>query len=182
MWNIGGEMYYAYIINDILSNGGQAPLIAENLENIEISEEIYNNLDKYIWDKSAKTLLLNPNYDEEQLEQAKEDKNLENTMKAKMAVENGYVEFKNAQFETNAQTVGDLTATMLWMQTYGIETYTWLSKDDKIVTLTLADFGILGGLIAGYKAHIWNEEYLSFKTQIDNAETVEEVKTIEIEY
>jgi hypothetical protein len=103
-------------------------------------------------------------------------------MKAKMAVENGYVEFKNAQFETNAQTVGDLTATMLLMQASGIDTYEWLSKDDKVITFSLADFGTLGSLIAGYTAHIWNEEYLTYKQQINNAETVEEVEAIEIIY
>lgn len=174
--------YYAYIINGVLNNGGIAPLEAENLINVEITEEVYNNLDRYIWDKKKKELIINPYYDAERLLQAKTYKNLENTMKAKSAVENGYVEFKNAQFETNAQTVGDLTATMLWMQTYSIETYTWLSKDDKTVILTLADFGTLGSLIAGYKAHIWNEEYLNYKQQIDDAETVEEVEAIEIIY
>ena len=99
-----------------------------------------------------------------------------------MAVENGYVIFEDAQFETNAQTVGDLTATMLLMQASGIETYNWLSKDDQIVELTLEDFGTLGGLIAGYKAHIWNEEYMEFKRQINNAQTIEELKAIVIEY
>lgn len=175
-------MYYAYIINDELDNGGQAPLEADGLENIEITESIYRNLDKYIWDKNTKKLVINPDYDAEQLAKVKEDKNLENTQKAKAAVENGYVEYKNAQFETNAQTVGDLTATMLLMQASGIEVYTWLSKDDKEIELTLADFGTLGGLIAGYKAHIWNEEYLTYKEQIEAAQTVQEVKAIEIRY
>lgn len=175
-------MYYAYIINNVLNNGGQAPLIAENLINIEITEDVYNNLDRYIWDANEEKLVINPNYNAEQLAKAKENKNIENTQKAKAAVENGYVEYKNAQFETNAQTVGDLTATMLLMQASGIESYEWLSKDDKVITLTLADFGILGGLIAGYKAHIWNEEYLTYKEQIEAAQSVQEVEAIEIRY
>lgn len=175
-------MYYAYIINDVLTNDGKAPLEADGLINVEISDEVHINLDKYIWDKNKKELIINPNYDAEQLELAKTYKNLENTLKAKMAVENGYVEFKNAQFETNAQTVGDLTATMLLMQASGIDNYEWLSKDDKVIILSLADFGTLGGLIAGYKAHIWNEEYLNYKQQIDDAKTVEEIEAIEIIY
>lgn len=174
--------YYAYIINDVLNNGGIAPLEAENLINVEITEEVYNNLDRYIWDKKKKELIINPYYDAEQLLQAKTYKNFENTMKAKACIENGYVEYKNAQFETNAQTVSDLTATMLIMQASGIESYEWLSKDDKVVELTLTDFGILGGLIAGYKAHVWNDEYIGYKIQIENAQTLEELEAIEIIY
>lgn len=127
-------------------------------------------------------LALNPDYEIEEMIRLRAQLFLENTVKAKMAVENGYVIFEDAQFETNAQTVGDLTATMLLMQASGIETYNWLSKDDQIVELTLEDFGTLGGLIAGYKAHIWNEEYMEFKRQINNAQTIEELKAIVIEY
>ena len=94
----------------------------------------------------------------------------------------GYVDFKGAQFETNAQTVGDLTASMLLVQQAGLESYSWLTKDDKVVELTLEDFGELGGLIAQYKAGGWNEKYLNFKEQIENAETIEEVNNIELNY
>ena len=94
----------------------------------------------------------------EALEVIKSDKQKENTALAKNAVENGYVDFKGAQFETNAQTVGDLTASMLLVQQEGLESYSWLTKDDKVVKLTLEDFGTLGGLIAQYKAGVWNEK------------------------
>lgn len=120
--------------------------------------------------------------EDEALILAKEQKQKENTALAKNAVENGYVDFKGAQFETNAQTVGDLTASMLLVQQAGLESYSWLTKDDKVVELTLEDFGTLGGLIAQYKAGIWNGKYLNFKTQIENAETIEEVNNIELNY
>lgn len=118
----------------------------------------------------------------EALQAKKTEKQAENTIKAKQAVENGHVVFKNAQFETNAQTVGDLTATMLLMQASGLETYSWLSKDDLAVELTVEDFGTLGGLIAEYKNTIWQEKYIAFKTQIEQAETLAELEEIEIEY
>ncbi len=120
--------------------------------------------------------------DTEIFEQKKEAKLDENTTKAKEAVENGYVEYKDAEFETNAQTVGDLTATMLLMQATGLETYNWLSRDDKVVTLTLEDFGILGGLIAGFKNTIWSVKYLHYKGLIEQAETVAELDEIIIDY
>ena len=112
----------------------------------------------------------------------KEEKQKENIQKAKMAIENGYVSFKNAEFETNAQTVGDLLASMLLTKEANLESYPWLSKDDKIVELEAEDFGILGNLIAEFKNKIWNEIYLSYKEKIQNAKTLEGLDEIEIKY
>ena len=122
--------------------------------------------------------------DEETLEQARFGKQAENTTKAKQAIEDGYVTFKEAQFETNAQTVGDLTATMLMLQAQQDPNaiYMWLSKDDQVVELTLEDFGTLGGLIAEYKNTIWQEKYITYKTQIEQAQTVDAVNNIDLDY
>ena len=112
----------------------------------------------------------------------KNKKQEENTRLAKLAVENGHVVFKGAEFETNAQTVGDLTATMLLMQASEIETYMWLSKDDQVVSLTVEDFGTLGELIAEYKNTIWQEKYINYKAQIEQAQTVDAVNNINLDY
>ena len=132
-------------------------------------------------------------YIAEKLKIKRVEKHAENTQKAKQAVENGYVTYKEAQFETNAQTVGDLTATMLMLQNERAEaeslaesktdiSYTWLSKDDKAVELTVEDFVTLGNLIAQYKNKVWNEKYLEYKTAIENAQTIEELNEIELDY
>lgn len=125
-----------------------------------------------------------PEYIAEKLTLAKNNKLTENTQKAKLAIENGYVTFKNAQFETNAQTVGDLTAAMLMLEAQQNPeiTHTWLSKDDKAVVLALEDFITLGNLIAIYKNNIWSEKYIAFKTAIENAQTIEELERMEINY
>ena len=65
-------MFYAYIINDVLTNDGKAPLEADGLINVEITDEIHQHLDHYIWDKNNQTIVLNPNYEEEQAEKEKE--------------------------------------------------------------------------------------------------------------
>lgn len=198
---------------------------------------------------------------EQLLLEEKNKKHEENTRLAKLAVENGHVVFKGAEFETNAQTVGDLTATMLLMQAQqtlkqiqsdttngaavssssanisetddlpeqaqqavilsnsevsntddvtqdssatpqnddlispqnegstssqnadvGELTYLWLSKDDKVVGLTLADFGTLGALIADFKNSVWQEKYITYKVAIEQAETFESLADIELEY
>ena len=78
--------------------------------------------------------------------------------------------------------MGDLTATMLLMQAGGLETYLWLSKDDQSISLSIEDFGTLGGLIAEFKNTIWQEKYIAYKTQIEQAETIAAVENIVIEY
>lgn len=120
--------------------------------------------------------------EEQKLSEAKIIKQAENTRLAKLAVENGHVVFKGAEFETNAQTVGDLTAAMLLMQASGLETYLWLSKDDQSISLSIEDFGTLGGLIAEFKNTIWQEKYLAYKSAIEQAETIAAVENIVIEY
>ena len=138
----------------------------------------------YTIEEADNALLAWGKSNEEFLEQARFEKQAENTTKAKQAIEDGYVTFKDAQFETNAQTVGDLTATMLMLQAQQDPNaiYMWLSKDDKVVELTLEDFGTLGGLIAEYKNTIWQEKYIAYKTQIEQAQTVDAVNNINLDY
>ena len=138
----------------------------------------------YTIEEADNALLAWGKSDEEILEHARFEKQAENTTKAKQAIEDGYVTFKDAQFETNAQTVGDLTATMLMLQAQQDPSaiYMWLSKDDKVVELTLEDFGTLGGLIAEYKNTIWQEKYIAYKTQIEQAQTVDAVNNINLDY
>ena len=130
----------------------------------------------------VKMLVLNPEWEQTEITRLKNLLNEENTKKAKQAVEQGYIEFHDALFETNSQTVSDLTSAMLIMKESEMSVYPWLSMDDKYIELTLEDFGTLGGLIAGFKAHIWNTEYLGYKTRIALAQTVEELKNIVISY
>lgn len=166
--------------NDLIAMTAET---AEELENIDYMTftEIVETEDNYILENGVYVKQDNE-YFEKKLAELKAQKNTENTAKAKEAIENGYVVFKDAEFETNAQTVGDLTATMLLMQASGMETYTWLSKDDKEVDLTIEDFGTLGGLIAQYKGDIWQNKYVGFKSAIERAETIEEVEEINIDY
>ncbi len=197
----------------------------DGLFEIETDYEKFNkNPDNYAVIEGVLTdISTTPEFIAEKIQKAKEAKQAENTEKAKIAIENGYVTFKEAEFETNAQTVSDLTATMLMLQAQASEvteqasrvrsntngdeesaenygdtfnasevteqeqteeplTYTWLSKDDKAVELTVTDFVTLGNLIAEYKNAIWNTKYITFKTAIEQAETIADIEAIEIDY
>lgn len=56
--------YYATIINNELNGKGQCPVSGEGIQCVEITEEIYNDFDRYMWNGNA--IILNPNYEQEQ--------------------------------------------------------------------------------------------------------------------
>ena len=185
-WNIEADYRKNFVKVDNDLNVSEIDTIGEQTGYIvvtkEIGEEITQKPDMFKIVEGEVVKKSQEEYESEQLAKLKSLKSLENTQKAKQAVEQGYVEFKDAQFETNVQTVGDLTATMLLMSQTGLETYEWLSRDDKAVELTLEDFGTLGCLIAGFKNAVWNGRYLAYKTAIESAKTLEDIEKVVIDY
>lgn len=63
-----------------------------------------------------------------------------------------------------------------------IESTPWLSKDNIPIALTLEDFLNIGGLILEFKTNLWTNFYAGFEAQIEDAQTIEEVESIEIVY
>lgn len=61
-------MYYVFIRDNEIQGQGECKQLAEGVLNIEVEEEIYSNIDKYIYQDGE--IVLNPNYEIEQ--QAKE--------------------------------------------------------------------------------------------------------------
>lgn len=58
--------YYAIITNRVIDGKGQCECTGEDTFSVEITEDIYNNLDHYIY--SDGNIILNPNYEQEQAE------------------------------------------------------------------------------------------------------------------
>lgn len=56
--------FYAFIQDDEINGKGQCPASNPEILNFEITEEVYINLDYYMWNGSD--VILNPNYEEEQ--------------------------------------------------------------------------------------------------------------------
>lgn len=71
-------MYYIFLENEKLNGAGQCPVINEEVENLEVSEDVYNAYcaepDKFIYKDGE--IVENPNYEEEQKQ--KERKRLDN--------------------------------------------------------------------------------------------------------
>ncbi len=153
-----------------------------NLDKVEETEDEYViQGDKYILKSAVFELLL---------QEAKNKKQKEASDKAKLAIENGYVEYKNAKIETNTQTVSDLNTIRQMCVVLGQTTYNWLSKDDILLNLIIDtqnpvendDFVKIGVLITEFKNKIWTEEYTGYLNAILNAQTLEEINNINIDY
>ncbi len=126
----------------------------------------------------------------ELLAKAKEKKQKEASIKAKSAIEEGFVVYKNAKIETNTQTVSDLNTIRQMCVVLNESSYNWLSKDDILLNLIIDkenpvendDFVKIGILITEFKNMIWTEKYTDYLDAINNATTLEEVENIDINY
>ena len=175
-------MYYIYVENDKIIGYGQCK--CSNALNVEVDKELYDNFvenpDKYINQNGE--IVVNPNYEAQKLILAKEAKQQENLAKANEAITNGYVVYKNCKFETSTDNQSNMTATANLMQAQGIERTPWLSKDNVSLELTLEDFLNIGALILEFKTNVWTNVYTNFESQIEAAQTIEEVEDLSIEY
>ena len=62
--------FFAYIKNNKIDGIGECQCLNENIINAEITEEIYNNIDYYIW--NGTDVVLDPDYGEKQQQKEKE--------------------------------------------------------------------------------------------------------------
>lgn len=62
--------YYAFIKDNMIDGVGQVKCLNPEILNIEISEEVFNNIDHYIWDGEA--VVLDPDYEEKQKQKERE--------------------------------------------------------------------------------------------------------------
>lgn len=71
--------YYIFLENEKLNGAGQCPVINEDVENIEVSEDVYNAYcetpEKYIYSDGG--IIENPNYGEEQKQAREKEFNTE---------------------------------------------------------------------------------------------------------
>lgn len=68
-------MYYAFIENEKINGCGQCRCLTEGIQNIEITEEQANELDKYIYQNGE--IILDPDYEAKQAKKAKEERKSE---------------------------------------------------------------------------------------------------------
>ena len=66
--------YYVFIQDEKINGCGQCKQLTEGVLNIEVEEEIYNNIEKYIYLNGE--IVLNPNYEAEQARKERERLNI----------------------------------------------------------------------------------------------------------
>lgn len=132
---------------------------------------------------TVKKLIPNPNWDEEQLAEAKRAKYEEALIKAYDYQQNGTVEHKNCIFEMFDSNRKNLSDTEEALKLQGIDETTWLDKDDNLITLTVDDIQYIRlNLILAEIQKLWIVKYPAYKTAIAEATTVDEVNAIVIDY
>lgn len=62
--------YYAFITNNKINGKGQCECTGDDTFSVEVTEEIYNNLDHYIYSNGE--IILNPNYEQEKAQKESE--------------------------------------------------------------------------------------------------------------
>lgn len=67
--------YYAIIINEKINGKGQCPCSGNNTFSVEITKEIYDNLEQYMYSNGQ--IILNPNYEQEEQEKRNQERNEE---------------------------------------------------------------------------------------------------------
>ena len=152
-----------------------------DVKNIEVSEEVYFNQEKYVY-KNGK-IVLDPNYPAKHLAEVKNAKYLENDTKASEARYSQEftitVQNKECLFDTTEQTQRDLlTAHAVCIS--GVTYDGWVTNNGVELDLTLEDV-ILISQTFKEKSSVY-QQWKEYKTEIDEAQTVEQVEGIEINY
>lgn len=62
--------YYAFIKNNEINGCGEVECTNSDIQNIEISQEVFNSIDRYIWD--GESVVLDPDYEEKQKQKERE--------------------------------------------------------------------------------------------------------------
>ena len=67
-------MFYAFIKNNKINGTGQCQTLNEDILDVEISEEVYNDIKRYMW--NGESVVVNPDYKEDHSERISELKQL----------------------------------------------------------------------------------------------------------
>lgn len=169
-------MYYAFIKDNKIDGVGQVECLNPEILCVEITEEVYNNIDQYIWD--GLDIILNPDYANILLEKAKENKIAENDIARDAALNSGVV-YEDVLFDSDTDQKVNLLAIVSTMGDE--ETIIWFGMDNIPLECNKLDLINIGGLITQLHTFCWGKN-AEIKAEIANAETVGEVEAIEINY
>ena len=147
---------------------------------VELDSALYN-LDK-VEQTQDEYILVNDEYvlktDDKALYQARDNKIIENDIARDEALNQG-VTYKEVLFDSDTDQKVNLLAIVSSMT--DVETITWFGKDNQPLECTKEDLVNIGSLITQLHSTCWNKN-AQIKAQITQAQTIEEIESIEINY
>lgn len=145
-----------------------------------LKKEIYN-LDK-VEETNSAYVLEGEEYvlfkREVELQKLKEEKIKENDSKRDEKLNSGVL-YKNILFDSDTDQKVNLLATVSTMDDG--ETITWFGMNNEALIASRSDLLLIGALITQLHTFCWTKN-AEIKKEINEATTIEEVKTIEINY
>ena len=169
--------YYAQV--DTRSNElykAQCKCLSDFIINIEITEDIYKNIEKYIY--SGGVIIPNPEYPTIELNNKKEELIAKNDRLRDEKLLEG-VTYNNVLFDSDTDQKTNLLATYQMLSDE--DTITWYGKDNKALLCTKQDLLAIGNLIIQLHSYCWNmNAYI--KDKIGNAKSIDELDNIVIDY
>ena len=180
-------MFYAHINSKNILVGIDTSMITTDeygsvdIQNIEVSEKYYNNLQLYgndYYTYSDGEIVINPEWDNIQLNKAKEQRISENDGLRDTALLRG-VTYNNVLFDSdNEQKINLLAKYSMMADT---DTVVWYGMDNTALLCTKGDLMAIGRLIETLHTFCWeNNAYV--KEQIAEAKSISELNDIEIDY
>ena len=123
-------------------------------------------------------IVLNPNWDDIELDEAKQAKISQNDLIRDIALNQGVI-YKDVLFDSDTDQKVNLLATLTMLEEG--QTVIWYGMDNQPLECDDTDLSNIGDLITQLHSYCWNKNAF-IKTEIENAATVEEVNAIEINY
>ena len=179
--------YYAHINSkDILTGIDMSKIVAdeygsEDVKNIEVDKTLYDNKQKYgieYYTYKDGEIILNPEYSTIELNNKKEELITKNDRLRDEKLLEG-VTYNNVLFDSDTDQKTNLLAT--YQMLLDKDTITWYGKDNKALLCTNQDLLTIGKLIVQLHSYCWNRN-AEIKLQINNANTLEDLNSIDISY
>lgn len=169
--------YYAIYnsTNETLTKA-QVKCLNTDCVNIEVSKDIYDNLDCYVYDNGE--IVENPCYKQIQLELKKQELILLNDIERDKKLEEGII-YNNILFDSDTDQKVNLLAMYNTMNE--ADTIQWYGLDNQGLLCTKSDLFEIGKLITELHCYCWNNNAY-IKEQIANAETMEDLEKISVKY
>lgn len=129
-------------------------------------------------------LIVNPDYDAQKFAIAKQNKYFEALNKANEFINTSALfEFdENNHIEATDGNIAKFTAYALGLSTGATQKVYWTTKEDNVIELNANDVQTILTGLGQIQSDIWNVQFVSYKNAIDNAQTLEQINNIEVNY